>query len=93
MHSQVSIGYQLGIAGISLACCALQFFLGKRIGAKFQDEISAGQALGQKNTVFAIWLGYTFLTPVTSIAGGFYSVWHNLFNSYQLYKQRKQNNP
>lgn len=93
MHSQVSIGYQLGITGISLACCALQFFLGKRIGAKFQDEISAGQALGQKNTVFAIWLGYTFLTPVTSIAGGFYSVWHNLFNSYQLYKQRKQNNP
>lgn len=92
MHSNISIGNQIGIACISLICCIIQFFLGKRIGAIFHDKISAGQALGQKNTVFAIWLGYTFLTPVTSIAGGFYSVWHNIFNSYQLYQQRKQEN-
>lgn len=90
VHSHVSIAYQLGIAGISLVCCALQFFLGKKIGAHYHDEISAGQSLGQKNTVFAIWLAYTFMTPVTSIAGGFYSVWHNLYNSYQLYRLRQK---
>ena len=53
------------------------------------DAIAAGQAIGQKNTVFAIWMAYTFLTPITAIAGGFYSVWHNIFNSYQLYRKRK----
>jgi len=60
-------------------------------GRKFDDEISGGQALGQKNTVFAIWVGYTFFTPITSIAGGFYSIWHNVFNSWQLYRKNKEN--
>lgn len=89
IHSDVSIVYQLGIAGISLFCCVAQFLLGKLIGRHYNDEISAGQSLGQKNTIFAIWMAYTFMTPVTSIAGGFYSVWHNLYNSYQLYRTRK----
>lgn len=90
VHSRVAAGYQAGIAAVSLLCCAIQFWAGKRIGARYGDAISSGQALGQKNTVFAIWMGYTFLTPVTSIAGGFYSVWHNIFNSYQLYQKRKE---
>ena len=47
-------------------------------------KITAGQSLGQKNTVFAIWLGYTFMTPETAIVGGLYSIWHNLYNSWQL---------
>lgn len=33
-------------------------------------------------------MGYTFFTPVTAIAGGFYSIWHNLVNSYQLYRSK-----
>ena len=52
------------------------------------EIIAGGQALGQKNTVFAIWFAYTFLTPVTAIAGGFYSLWHNLVNTWQLYNGR-----
>lgn len=90
VHSQVSFGYQAGIAAVSLLCCIFQFLVGKRIGTRYGDTISSGQALGQKNTVFAIWMGYTFMTPITSIAGGFYSVWHNIFNSYQLYRKRKE---
>ena len=68
----------------------LQFYVGKKVGRKYDDTISAGQALGQKNTVLAIWMGYTFFTPVTAVAAGFYSVWHNVFNSYQLYLKRKE---
>ena len=68
----------------SLIACILQFSLGKRIGG-----VTAGQSLGQKNTVFAIWLGYTFLNPVTSLAGGFYCIWHNLYNTRQLRKAGK----
>ena len=89
VHSTIPIHYQVGIAITSLFCCIIQFALGRKIGARYGESIGAGQSLGQKNTVFAIWMGYTFLTPVTAIAGGFYSIWHNAFNSYQLYQKRK----
>ncbi|MCM1109215.1 MAG: hypothetical protein NC388_09225 [Clostridium sp.] len=88
-HSTVDIRYQAGIAAASLVCCIFQFATGRAIGRHYDESITAGQSLGQKNTVLIIWMGYTFFTPITSIAGGFYSVWHNLFNSYQLYRQRK----
>lgn len=90
VSSSVAAIYQVGIAIVSLVCCALQFYIGKRIGLHFCQQITAGQSLGQKNTIFAIWMGYTFLTPVSSIAGGFYSVWHNLYNSWQLYQKEKK---
>lgn len=90
VHSDVAVWYQIGLAFVSLICCALQFYIGKKIGLRYDDTISAGQSLGQKNTVFAIWLGYAFFTPVTSVAAGFYSVWHNVVNSWQLYQRRKQ---
>ena len=88
VHTHLSFVYQFGLAVISLLCCVLQFYFGRKVGKFYNDEITAGQALGQKNTILAIWLGYTFFTPITAIAGGFYSVWHNLTNSYQLYKHR-----
>ena len=89
VHSGNSVAILLDIAAASLASCILQFWTGKRIGAKYGQKITAGQALGQKNTVFGIWMGYTFLDPVVSIAGGFYSIWHNCYNTWQLYKTRK----
>lgn len=90
VHTTVSLACQAGIAAVSLVSCLLQFGLGKYFGRRYGESISAGQALGQKNTVFAIWLGYTFLTPVTAIVGGFYSIWHNLINSWQLYRKNQE---
>lgn len=92
MTSTVSVWYMVGLAIISGICCVIQFVLGKRVGSLYDKEtrITAGQAFGQKNTVFVIWLGLVFLDPVTSVVGGFYSVWHNTVNSYQLYKARKK---
>ena len=54
------------------------------------DAITAGQTLGQKNTGFLIWLGYNYMTPVTSVAGGLYAIWQNLFNSWELYRKEKR---
>lgn len=88
VHCSVSVSTQLWLVAVSLACCLLQFGIGRRIGAVYHDKITAGQALGQKNTVLAIWMGYTFFSPITSIAGGFYSIWHNIINSYQLYEHK-----
>ncbi len=85
-HTQVALSTQGWLVAVSLLCCIGQFWLGRKIGAHYGEAITAGQALGQKNTVLAIWLGYTFFTPITSVVGGFYSVWHNLVNSYQLYQ-------
>ena len=90
VHSDVSWIYEAGLGLVSLICCVLQFSVGKKIGKKYGDAISAGQSLGQKNTVFAIWMGYTFMSPITSVAGGFYCIWHNIFNSWQLYRRRKE---
>lgn len=86
VHSTVGLDTQLGLVGVSLICCVFQFWAGKKIGGRYHDAITGGQALGQKNTVFVIWLGYTFFTPVTAVVGGFYSIWHNLYNTWQLKK-------
>lgn len=84
--SGIGLGLGLGIAVVSLVCCLLQFALGRRAARRYghSESITAGQALGQKNTGFIIWLGINYLTPVTSVAGGLYAIWHNLFNSWQL---------
>ena len=52
-------------------------------------KVTAGQSLGQKNTIFLIWLAYTFMTPETAIIGGLYSIWHNVYNSWQLRRAAK----
>ena len=88
-HSSLPFVVMAGIAAVALVCCLLQFYVGRRIGRRYGEVVAGGQALGQKNTVFAIWFAYTFLTPVTAIAGGFYSLWHNLVNTLQLLKYRK----
>ena len=85
LRSRLGAGAIAAIVGVSLACCAVQFFAGRRIGRGQVESITAGQALGQKNTGFLIWLGYNYLTPVTSVAGGLYAIWQNLFNSWELY--------
>lgn len=85
-HTNLSWLVMMGIAVVSLVCCLAQFAIGRAVAARYGERITGGQALGQKNTVFAIWFAYTFLTPVTAIAGGFYSLWHNIVNTRQLYK-------
>ncbi len=87
--SGIGLGVALGIGAVSLVCCLLQFALGRRAARRYgpSESVTAGQALGQKNTGFIIWLGINYLTPVTSVAGGLYAIWHNLFNSWQLFRQ------
>lgn len=89
-HSDESLWHVAAIAGATLVACLFQFAFGKWVGSKYGYRMEGGQAMGQKNTIFIIWLGYTFLSPISATAGGFYSVWHNIVNSWQLYKKRKE---
>lgn len=90
VEGNISVGEEVMIASFALVVCCLQFWLGKRIGGAYRDRISGGQALGQKNTVLAIWMACAYLNPVSSIAPGSYVVWQNVINSWQLWKQRKR---
>lgn len=74
----------------ALVACALQFAFGKWIGSKYGDTVAAGQSLGQKNTILAIWMCDTYLNPLSALAPGIYVVYQNIFNSWQLYKNRKK---
>lgn len=78
------------IALAALITCVAQFAVGKYIGTRYHERISAGQALGQKNTVLAIWMAHAYLNPLSSVAPGAYVLWQNSINSYQLWKKRKR---
>ncbi len=86
----------IGMAIGSLLTCILQFYVGKSIGSRYDKEnqiemrISAGQALGQKNTMLAIWLAQAYLIPISSFAPAAYVIFQNLFNAWQL-RQRLHN--
>ena len=67
----------------------IQFSIGKWVGGFYGDRVSAGQALGQKNTIVGIWLTVTFLNPVAAVAPGAYVLWQNLVNSWQLWCKDK----
>ena len=89
VHSGCSILTLVGVALVSMLCCIIQFAAGRVTGHKEGSRIEASQAFGQKNTVFGIWMGYTFWNPLVSVAGGFYTIWHNIHNTRQLYKKSK----
>ena len=104
MRSDMSLFMLAMMSLISLICCVFQFGMGRFIGGRYSPripvpaveergkevrKITAGQAMGQKNTIFAIWMAYTFMTPESSIVGGFYSIWHNIYNSWQLYRHSR----
>lgn len=74
----------------SLGVCLLQFFLGRRVGGRFGDKVCGGQSLGQKNTVLAVWLAMTYMTPLASIAPAAYIAWQNIVNSWQLMRHNSR---
>lgn len=69
---------------ISIFLCFLQFAVGHVIGKRYGDRIAGGQALGQKNTVLAIWMAQSYLNPLSSIVPTLYVIWQNLYNSFQM---------
>jgi BASS family bile acid:Na+ symporter len=80
----------LGVS--ALLFCVIQFGLGKWIGHKYGDIIAGGQLLGQKNSAMGIWMANHYLHPLASVYLAFYSVFQNVFNSWQIWRhdQRKR---
>lgn len=78
----------LGLA--SLFFCVVQFGFGRQLGKRYGDRISGGQLLGQKNTAMGIWMANYYLSPLSAVFLAFYSVFQNVFNSWQLWKAAKK---
>lgn len=90
VHSNMPVTVGAWLVAVAFVASVSQFMFGWKIGSIYGDMTTPGESLGQKNTVFAIWLGYTFFTPLTAVAGGFYSIFQNLINSYNLYKHSRE---
>ena len=89
IQDSASHSLEIIIASTTLVICLLQFWLGRKIGSKFNRTVSGGQGLGQKNTILAIWLTQTYLNPIASIGPGAYVIWQNSVNSYQIWRKTK----
>ena len=59
--------------------------MGKIVGKPYNQLIAGGQSLGQKNTIFAIWLANNYFNPVVAVGAGAYIIWQTIFNSIQIY--------
>lgn len=90
VNAQTSIWMLLAIALLGLVICIVQFAVGRFIGHYFNHTQEAGQALGQKNTAFAIWLSSTYLNPLSSVGPGCYILWQNIINSVEIWQKRKE---
>lgn len=80
----------LEIALVSLVICVINFSVGALIGGREYWQESS-QALGQKNNTFAIWIALTFINPLVAMGPTFYVLYHNLYNSFQIYLFEKRN--
>ncbi len=78
------------IALVSLIICAANFGIGALLGGRRYWQESS-QALGQKNNTFAIWIALTFINPLAAMGPTFYVLYHNLYNTWQIYRFEKQN--
>jgi bile acid:Na+ symporter, BASS family len=77
------------IALISLVVCLLNFSIGRFLGGQTLTQESS-QALGQKNTMFTIWISINFLNPLVTLGAMFYIIYQNLYNSYLLLNNAKK---
>ncbi len=91
VHADTTVWLLLAIALLGLVICIVQFAVGRFIGHFFNHTQEAGQALGQKNTAFAIWMAYTYLNPLSSVGPGCYILWQNIINSVEIWQKQKEN--
>ncbi len=90
VHETISFSVGISLALIALFACVIQYLIGHLLGKRFGEAVAGTQSLGQKNTMLAVWLAQSFLSPISSIAPTAYIIWQNLANSYQLYRHENR---
>jgi BASS family bile acid:Na+ symporter len=77
------------VAGVALLICIVNFVIGAILGGKDYWQESS-QALGQKNTSFAIWIALAFMSPLVAMGPTIYTFFHHLYNTWQIYRFEKR---
>lgn len=90
IDTEADITIEIGLAAIALVLCLSQFAIGRTLGRMLGDTVAGGQAVGQKNTILAVWMSLNFLNPIASIAPTAYIIWQNFVNSYQIYRHERE---
>ena len=89
MNSGTTVWFIVIVALTSLAITFVQFAIGRYVGRFFHATTEMGQAMGQKNTAFAIWVSSAWLNPLAAVGPGFYILWQNAFNSLEIWHHEK----
>ena len=89
MNSGTTLWFIVVVALTSLAITFVQFTIGRYVGRFFHATTEMGQAMGQKNTAFAIWISSAWLNPLAAVGPGFYILWQNAFNSLEIWHHEK----
>ncbi len=88
-ENTASLGTLLDIALVSLVIAVLNFGIGVLLGRPHRWRES-GQALGQKNLSFTIWIALTFVNPLVAMGPIFYIIYHHIYNSWLIYDFEKK---
>ena len=86
---QVPLATVCVIMAVTAVICAVNFTAGRLLGGR-RFRLEAGQALGQKNTAFTIWMSLAYLNPLVALGPTFYVLWHNAFNAWQLWRRSRR---
>ena len=89
LDTEAELLTEIELALVALALCLVQFKVGRFLGRYTGDVVATTQSVGQKNTIFAIWLSLNFLNPIASIAPTAYIVWQNITNSLQMWRHER----
>lgn len=81
-----SVGIIALLVGLT---CLLQFGIGGWLGRP-QYTIEGGLSLGRKNTMFALWVCLTFISPLVALGPMFYIIFQNLYNTAQLLREERK---
>jgi len=91
LHGKEEMDSILIMGAASILFCIIQFAFGKWLGGRYGDRTAGGQMLGQKNSAMGIWIANTYLLPLAAVFPALYSIWQNLFNSWQLWRKERRN--
>lgn len=85
VNDSLTLQYGILLGFVTFVTTVTLYFIGGRI-AKWNrhDVVNGRQALGQKNTIFAIWLAMAFLPEAVTLIPIFYIIWQNVINSLEI---------
>jgi len=78
---------QIGL--VAVVICVINFALGWKIGQRVGLVRETSQSLGQKNTMFTIWIALLYTDPIVALGPTFYILCHSSYNAWQIARCRK----